>query len=175
MYETLIRPHQVDVVPAPMSVHKVAEQLKRGEVKREEKRLRQIAQAHRNPSKRKRDDTEGYTAEAKEHDGEDAAQAKRAKTEETEDVPVQIVSAVTTPTAGTPAPISAATDVDARAEPAKISVSKAFPEVRGHTSYLTFAVLLPASVAGKEVDLAPHPTEILSGEASGSVTPQSLT
>ncbi|KAJ3488436.1 hypothetical protein NLI96_g2836 [Meripilus lineatus] len=26
---------------------------------------------------------------------------------------------------------------------AKLNVSKAFPEVRGHTSYLTFAVLLP--------------------------------
>ncbi|CDO71668.1 hypothetical protein BN946_scf184915.g12 [Trametes cinnabarina] len=32
------------------------------------------------------------------------------------------------------------------AAPAKITLSKAFPEVRGHTSYLTFAVLLPASV-----------------------------
>lgn len=34
-------------------------------------------------------------------------------------------------------------DKEEEDEPAKISLSKMFPEVRGHTSYLTFAVLFP--------------------------------
>lgn len=35
----------------------------------------------------------------------------------------------------------------------KMSVSKAFPEVRGHTSYLTFAVFFPPCMTGTSVSV----------------------
>jgi tRNA (adenine57-N1/adenine58-N1)-methyltransferase len=44
MYETLQRPHDVSQIPALPSVREAAEKLKQSEQRREEKRLRQIAQ-----------------------------------------------------------------------------------------------------------------------------------
>ncbi|KAJ8454303.1 hypothetical protein ONZ51_g13105 [Trametes cubensis] len=45
MYETLLRPHQVDTTPALEPIGAVAARLKQAEARREEKRLRQIAHA----------------------------------------------------------------------------------------------------------------------------------
>ena len=68
MYETLIRPHQVDAVPALPPIGHISEKLKKAEQKREEKRLRQIANPRAAAAgKRKRvddvDDGEGDIAE----------------------------------------------------------------------------------------------------------------
>ncbi|GJE88543.1 tRNA methyltransferase complex GCD14 subunit [Phanerochaete sordida] len=156
MFETLLRPQQVDVLPAPPSVAGAAAQLKRAEARREEKRLRQIAQAQR--AKRKRDDGDG---DGGAEDG-GAKGGKRARTEDAEDS-----GAADTPLAGTPAPAADAAP-SAPAEERKISVSKAFPEVRGHTSYLTFAVLLPPAVYAAAQGAA----EAQSSAASGAATPQ---
>ena len=76
------------------------------------------------------------------------------KTEEDEDVNTDVlmsvasVSSATTPMPVGSAAVLPATGKEQRQElsSARMSISKAFPEVRGHTSYLTFAVLLPAHV-----------------------------
>lgn len=161
MYETLQRPHQVDVIPAPPSVRSASTALKRAELRRETKRLRQIAQAHRGTTKasgkRKREDVAAA-----------ATESKRAKTDESDDAAMVVdapvdapASTVDTPLISTDAKNTAQEsgamvevkneekeaedeeDEEEEGEPAKISLSKMFPEVRGHTSYLTFAVLFP--------------------------------
>ncbi|EKM51636.1 uncharacterized protein PHACADRAFT_261888 [Phanerochaete carnosa HHB-10118-sp] len=169
MYETLLRPQQVDAPPAPPSVADVAAQLKRAEARREEKRLGQIAHAHRQrAAKRKHEDVEAAAAGDGDGDGDETG-GKRARTEEGED------SAAT----DTPAPaavlVVGSEEATEAVEERKISVSKAFPEVRGHTSYLTFAVLLPpAAYAGvqeaKEAEGVPTEAEGL--QASGVATPE---
>ena len=152
MYETLLRPHQVDAVPALPSISQISEKLKKSEQKREEKRLRQIANSRAAAAgKRKRlddaDDGDGARAEG--------SAGKRTKTDDVDDVMHNEEEQL--PQAGNQlpgrpgasAPVkhteialpAAATETPA---PKKTTVSKTFPEVRGHTSYLTFACLLPA-------------------------------
>ena len=168
MYETLLRPHQVDAPPALTSVNAVGEKLKQSEARREEKRLRQIANARagaeRRAAKRKAEDDGPARAEA---DGKRArtdgghervppemqAQDEREAVEgtetaatatATESAPVGTPVAVVPSTTSTSAPA-----IKEAAEASKICLSKTFPDVRGHTSYLTFAVLLPAAVTRK--------------------------
>ncbi|CAK5270627.1 unnamed protein product, partial [Mycena citricolor] len=132
MYETLVRTHDVSQVPVLQPISDVVEKLKRAEGIREVKRLKQVAAGQRsreNPhgEKRKRDQPAGEGSEPEDSGG------KRLKTEEEmggdDAAPDNDVSG---------------NDVRLPVPPAKISVSKAMAEVRGHTSYLTFAVLLPA-------------------------------
>jgi hypothetical protein len=57
--------------------------------------------------------------------------------------------------------------------PAKISVSKAMPEVRGHTSYLTFALLLPPMPSSPPEDSPPNgllasPSHVLQADSSAT-------
>ncbi|TFY83197.1 hypothetical protein EWM64_g817 [Hericium alpestre] len=171
MYETLLRPHEVSQVPAPLPVGAIAEKLKQSEAKREEKRLRQIENARgRQTDKRKRDDS------SRETPGE--VEPKRVKVEgedtaddavypgASEDVVVPVPAEV-----AAPAILPALQDVqDVSMEPAEVTsqapskptmpappatqvVSKILPEVRGHTSYLTFARLppaIPAKTTGDE-------------------------
>ena len=169
MYETLLRPHEVSQVPHLQPIGAIAEKLKQSERKREEKRLRQIANAvSRSSEKRKREgdsDEQGFLEET-EH--------KRAKTEDSESGagPTGISTVVATqnhellPSA--PSSSIEPTFVPATIDPQSITtaksiiksspatmetvprspqvVSKVMPEVRGHTSYLTFARLLPLVV-----------------------------
>ena len=154
MYETLIRPHEVHQIPSLLPIGEVSEKLKRAEQKREEKRLRQIANARSNPSgKRKRSDvTDNESAGVPEDTGN-----KRAKTDDEDEAgsrvevegseancdhlePVQVASFPDTFLSG-----SEVQTTDAPMSMTKINLSKAMPEVRGHTSYLTFACLVPAS------------------------------
>ena len=62
MYETLLRPHHVDAAPALTPIGAVGARLKQSEARREEKRLRQIANARagaeRRAAKRKAEDDE---------------------------------------------------------------------------------------------------------------------
>ncbi|KAI0662019.1 tRNA methyltransferase complex GCD14 subunit [Cubamyces menziesii] len=145
MYETLLRPHQVDTTPALEPIGAVAARLKQAEARREEKRLRQIAHARlgieRRAAKRKAGEEEDG---GREGNAEEGVEGKR-----------QRIDGGGEGGAGEkPSPEEQARDeVEALAElaargetePRKITLSKAFPEVRGHTSYLTFAVLLPAT------------------------------
>ncbi|KAJ6494627.1 tRNA methyltransferase complex subunit Cpd1 [Mycena vitilis] len=118
MYETLVRPHDVTHTPVLQSVTEVADKLKKAEGVREIKRLRQIADGqrnHENPhgEKRKRSEETSQQEEIIAADAGDSGSGKRLKTDDGMDD-------------GTPSQ-----DADA------------IPEVRGHTSYLTFATLLP--------------------------------
>jgi tRNA (adenine57-N1/adenine58-N1)-methyltransferase catalytic subunit len=144
MYETLIRPHEVNQIPTPLPIGEVSEKLKKAEQKREEKRLRQIANARTNPSgKRKRGDAEIVEAAAEDTgnkrvktDDEDEAGSrtegeKTANRDFAEPIQVSSSSAIQSTT-------------DNYISTSKINLSKAMPEVRGHTSYLTFACLVPA-------------------------------
>ncbi|KII90936.1 hypothetical protein PLICRDRAFT_39516 [Plicaturopsis crispa FD-325 SS-3] len=144
MYETLLRPHEVNQTPPLVSVNEIAEKLKLAEQKREDKRLRQIATsrtryAEGNGSKRKR---EGAAEE-----GEDTAENsgnKKARTDD-EDGESHPQREVVDSTASSQLPHSSTKSETVPAPPAKINVSKVMSEVRGHTSYLTFARLLPRS------------------------------
>ncbi|KAH9947443.1 tRNA methyltransferase complex GCD14 subunit, partial [Amylocystis lapponica] len=147
MYETLLRPHQVDAGAPLAPVGEVSARLKQAEARREEKRLRQIANsraARGAAGKRKREAAEAEAADV---------MGKKPKTDD-EDGPLVVAeadveAAAAGGEAGETAGAAGCQPADpVSAPPARSSVSKAFPEVRGHTSYLTFACLLPAVHTG---------------------------
>ena len=148
MYETLLRPHQVDVIPRPPSISVASENLKSLEIRKEEKRLRQIASAHRGKRKRDEDGAEAGASSVEPSAGEAAASAKRIKTDEIDNSDAPDAQLLVSEAPMTVVEPSVNVPPEATAEPEKISVSRAFPEVRGHTSYLTFAVLFPPSMMG---------------------------
>ena len=186
MYETLMRPHEVSQIPSLKSVRQVGEELKDMAVRREERRLRQIASSAASRAKRKREEAgdELGLGEVQED-----ASSKRVKTGEGEGGGTSKTKVGTgirkgdndhdggaNTNAGTN--LNFATDPEAATDPIEYSdgldggirpnrwvgsvnidgsnsisggsgsggylnVSKVFPEVRGHTSYLTFACLVP--------------------------------
>lgn len=119
MFESLLRPHEVHQT-APQPLIFAIEKLKKSEQKREEKRQNQIARSN----KRKLEDLP-------EADIENVG-GKRFKTQESAEV--GDIGVVVDPVRPAAHPSSI-----------KLSVSKACPEVRGHTSYLTFARLVPTA------------------------------
>ncbi|CCM04913.1 uncharacterized protein FIBRA_07110 [Fibroporia radiculosa] len=152
MYETLSRPHQVDLAPALLPISEVGERLKRAEQRREEKRLRQIANARAAAGKRKR------TGEGEDNDADAAGIAGKRhkmggdgdlKGSEPEQAPATFDSDPAPAKSEELPSVSASPPGAVASSPAadKIGLSKAFPEVRGHTSYLTFACLLPLSLS----------------------------
>lgn len=151
MYETLLRPHEVSQLPALQPINEVSEKLKKAEQVREEKRLRQIASGKGKSSdghgaKRKRDgETEHELLE-----GDITIAGKRVKTHDPDPAPEDEVEAHANIArdldVSQDAPESSHFPVPVVGNPTsatKINVSRAMPEVRGHTSYLTFACLLP--------------------------------
>ncbi|PIL22402.1 hypothetical protein GSI_15090 [Ganoderma sinense ZZ0214-1] len=170
MYETLLWPHQVDAAPALAPISVVGEKLKQSEARREEKRLRQIANARagaeRRAAKRKAEDdapagpgsdgkrarTDGKQEDEREHvppevQAQDEREAVEGIETAVEATGTEAIEAGTTSASG-PAPATPS-EVQEVAEAPRICLSKTFPDVRGHTSYLTFAVLLPAAVTRK--------------------------
>ena len=157
MYETLLRPHEVSQVPAPPSIGAIAEKLKQSERRREEKRQRQIASAARarNAEKRKREEDE--TRESENASGD--LERKRLRLKEKPDV--MDVDTTSHPHGSAPdgsmkrAPTdlldiakSTLNQTSEATTPSSVDmqiVSKIVPDVRGHTSYLTFAILLPGT------------------------------
>ncbi|KIO05281.1 hypothetical protein M404DRAFT_141130, partial [Pisolithus tinctorius Marx 270] len=123
MYETLLRPHEVQQFPTPLSLDNVVDKLKRLEKFREEKRLRQVAN-----SKRKRED-----------DSDISEPDKRARTGEPDATRNEGVPSISN------LPVLPVADSETNEEVAETTVnwSKVCHEVRGHTSYLTFARLVP--------------------------------
>ena len=180
MYETLLRPHEVYNSPPLQDITSIGEKLKTAEARREELRLKQIAANRASASaagstfysssssssgpttirgtaaqKRKREDEEVNRGEEEvvdkmvvvvdeqdlhpeEEEGE--VEPKRVRLDDEEDVVPD--DSVPTPIAR---PTTTSTNVSVR-----MGVSKASPEVRGHTSYLTFACLIPFSPAVEE-------------------------
>ncbi|TBU31839.1 tRNA methyltransferase complex GCD14 subunit [Dichomitus squalens] len=152
MYETLLRPHQVDAAPPLTPVSVVGEKLKQFEARREEKRLRQIANARAGAERR------AAKRKAEDDDTLEGTEGKRAKTAG------QSAAAGTSVADAASAPVREVAQEAAGAT--KICLSKTFPEVRGHTSYLTFAVLLPATVMStvEAVSTSEQPSTAVSAE-----------
>ncbi|KZV73192.1 tRNA methyltransferase complex GCD14 subunit [Peniophora sp. CONT] len=150
MYETLLRPHEVNEVPALPSIATASDKLKQHERKREDKRMRQIAASQaklvEKQQKRKRNEDDEDAAGV-----EDENETKRLKTDNDEEtgaaMTIEVTSRDRDPAAQVEAKVPAAQA--ASVEAASIEdvgqqvVSRVVPEVRGHTSYLTFAILLP--------------------------------
>ena len=171
MYETLIRPHEVYTIPKLVTVSEVRSRLKQAEIKREEKRQRQIlaAAAKREKGKRKREDVDtdelGINQSSTTlEDAEDTSKRARLDNEKERDLDGNAPSGSNTIQSATPAAESSNsiehapnsivisekdlddnddTDDNMSSGPATLTVSKPMKEVRGHTSYLTFALLLP--------------------------------
>jgi tRNA (adenine57-N1/adenine58-N1)-methyltransferase len=200
MFETLLRPMDVTSTPSLPSINDVTARLKAAEVKREDKRLRQIAQNREREAKEAKEafakaqnegEVLGSSVKRKQDDDDEAkggdegeVEKKRVKTSngvgemqvdgDRPAVPVisttqitlsQVLGPTSTSTSlpaasstpalpsatPTPAPTAPAPVPSTSSKPpaGKISVSKALPEVRGHTSYLTFATLVPYAYAQK--------------------------
>ena len=210
MYETLVRPIEVFQIPPLQPISVVSEKLKRSELKREEKRLRQIAANKAATSaKRKRDavgdDADGSlnAIELADGAGQTGGTGKRVKMEEDDsfpmteqddgvpqmeekqdinmDVGITIIDSPSTSAFSlveaadpTTATFSTPTSSDVVADtpistgtlpPVKINISKALPEVRGHTSYLTFACLIPIPGPAKA---SAFPPEAATNETTSS-------
>ncbi|KAG9127046.1 tRNA (adenine-N(1)-)-methyltransferase catalytic subunit trm61 [Ceratobasidium sp. 392] len=157
MHETLIRPHDVSNTPM-QTVGNVAARLRDTEVRKEERRLKQIETSNRD-KKRKRpeevsdDLPEDATKKAKTNNlppGKPGAQiGDPLTTRVPEPDPLNALddakfSAKDTPKSKrAPHHPNAIIPADSNAE--RYIVSKPFGEVRGHTSYLTFAILVPSN------------------------------
>lgn len=161
MFETLLRPHDVTHVPVLPSIDEATEKLKKAEIKREEKRLRQIATG----AKRKRDG-ENVGQQDLTQDP-DSTGSKRARIEDEDSAPRLDESEPPSIDADpsrdlfmSSQPIPSAVNP---ALAAKVSVSKALSEVRGHTSYLTFACLLSSAPTSAEAPqiLLDNPEDVL--------------
>ncbi|KAJ3713188.1 tRNA methyltransferase complex GCD14 subunit [Lentinula raphanica] len=183
MFETLLRPYDIQQTTPLPTVADVSHKLKQSEIRREEKRQKQIASGHRGGNlntvngthgsvslgeKRKRASEEG---EDEDMSVEEPSGEKRAKTEECDTTMAVEGSQVSLNLQDVPMDSADATYLmkaedmeqtpdeeknskeEKSLQPAKINLSKVMPEVRGHTSYLTFACLLPSLPAGVAVDV----------------------
>lgn len=165
MYETLLRPQEVTAVSLP-SIETAVQKLKKAEISSEERRLRQIETA-KVRNKRKRDEAtaaEEDDAGISNSDVPPLPDPKKRRESEPNDTEHSVMEEVEVEDALQPEPDSSATPANGDAEehtvpvlsfsqpsgpsPAPetrrtIQMAHPFNEVRGHTSYLTFAVLLP--------------------------------
>ncbi|CAE6349516.1 unnamed protein product [Rhizoctonia solani] len=171
MHETLTKPHDICNTPMP-TVEDAAIRLRDIETRKEQRRLKQIESAARD-KKRKR-------VEANE-EGQDNESPKRTKMESRaqdgeeslpELDPPGPLSTNPSPPQPKRGPQTCAVP-PAASEEERYIVSKPFGEVRGHTSYLTFAMLVPSTCdttqpkgqptevepAGDESNLPQEPTK----------------
>jgi tRNA (adenine57-N1/adenine58-N1)-methyltransferase len=158
MYETLLRSHEVSQAPRLVQIGAVTEKLKQQERNREDKRQRQIAasRARRHAmEKREREDDSNDNADGVVNQDPDLhePEAKKAKTisPSDEDTPApEVVMEIDEEVLGNqPLPAMADGSMPLPPSPATaIQVLSKHPkEVRGHTSFLTFACLLPTTQA----------------------------
>ncbi|KAK7037235.1 tRNA (adenine-N(1)-)-methyltransferase catalytic subunit trm61 [Paramarasmius palmivorus] len=146
-YETLLRPYELSPsLPLP-TIFDAANRIKESERKREEKRVMQVNSGHRGALGKQE-------KKRKLEDGEES-DTKRAKTED-EDAegelaasrPVQEESVIVSEPLQAEAQGSTTSKNQTRPPRRKVIeggkvLARVMPEVRGHTSYLTFAILLP--------------------------------
>lgn len=164
MYETLLRSHEVSQAPRLVQIGAVAEKLKQQERNREDKRQRQIAasRARRHAmEKREREDDSTDNAGGLVNQESDfhEPEAKKTKTSapSDEDTPaLDVVMEIDEEVLGNqlpPAPAMADGSIppppppSSAPSPAIQVFSKHPKEVRGHTSFLTFACHLPTTQA----------------------------
>jgi tRNA (adenine57-N1/adenine58-N1)-methyltransferase len=154
MYETLLRPHEVSHAPRPVQIDTVTEKLKQQERNREDKRQRQIAasRARRHiMDKREREDDNNAGGVVDRDPDCHEPEAKKAKTSAPGDDAPDVVMEIDEDLGDQP---PAAPDVADSAMPSPPlsapaptiqALSRHSKEVRGHTSFLTLACLLPAT------------------------------
>ena len=164
MYETLLRSHEVSQAPRLVQIGAAAEKLKQQERNREDKRQRQIAasRARRHATtieKREREDDSNNNADGIVNKGPDfhEPEAKKAKTSvpSDDDTPApDVVMKIEEEVLGDqplPTPVMVDGDMPPPPSPSPAPaiqvLSKHPKEVRGHTSFLTFACLLPTTQA----------------------------
>lgn len=154
MYETLLRPHEVSQVPRLVQIDTITEKLKQFERSREDKRQRQIAtsRARRNATeKRKREDDDNAGGVVDLEPEAHELETKKARTAATQgddtsapDVDMTIdEDAIENPSPSTAPVADDALPPRPAPAPAMQVLSRHSKEVRGHTSFLTFACLLP--------------------------------
>lgn len=149
MYETLLRPHDVHHVPKLVSIDTIIEQVKLHEIKKEQRRLEQVAASDRKRNSRKRKRQEDN--DIAEEDGPDpdlgTGDQKRRRDVDASSLstPLTVAQVQVEPNTGPEPTSSLKTRKESRLAALATStpMSKPMPEVRGHTSYLTFATLLP--------------------------------
>ncbi|KAF8526091.1 tRNA methyltransferase complex GCD14 subunit-domain-containing protein [Gautieria morchelliformis] len=158
MYETLLRPHEVAQLPAPVPIHAIRNKLQIAEVQKEDRRLKQIAASkakrdgaagaspshssvEQSGSKRKRGAPNDDTVD----DGGDGG-SKDVKRVKTGDVNAgdtdHLHECVESFPSGTD--LKGKGKQSPASSPPPLTVTQPIKEVRGHTSYLTFACLLPS-------------------------------
>ena len=159
MYETLLRSHEVSQAPRLIQIGAVAEKLKQQERNREDKRQRQIAasRAHRNAMEKREREDDGNNSVVNQDPDFHEPEAKKAKTSapSDDDTPApDVVMEIDEAALGDqppPVPEMAEGAMPPQPSPASAPAIQVFSkhpkEVRGHTSFLTFACLLPTSQA----------------------------
>jgi tRNA (adenine57-N1/adenine58-N1)-methyltransferase len=191
MYETLLRPHEVGQPPAPVPIGIVRDKLQDAEVRKEERRLRQIAE-----SRARKGDEEGGEAGAS---VVEQSRHKRKRTEKDEVGEGEGEEAMTYQSKRARAGDSALADADedelheyaetstpytnrkgkgkGRVAPSfsahvssTLTLTQPIKEVRGHTSYLTFACLLPTVLPAR----APTPEPELELELEAVPEPEQM-
>lgn len=146
MYESLIRPHDVYQLPRPIAVSEIIARVKSKEISNEERRLRQIQASRQQNRKRKRQGPDEGLDEDEPPGKRRKDGAEEAAQEGTGDLGVGRAAEPSIPPH--PEPLIETKD-------SKVPMSKPISDVRGHTSYLTFAVLLPLETS----IVAPEPGE----------------
>ncbi|ESK82971.1 trna methyltransferase complex subunit cpd1 [Moniliophthora roreri MCA 2997] len=139
-YETLLRPYEISPSSPLPTIFDAANKIKESERKREEKRIMQVKGGHRGTSgkqekekKRKLEDgEESDNKRAKTEENEVEGTGESVKQEEPEPEPVIVSEPAQT------------LETELQGSTTPTVLARVMPEVRGHTSYLTFAVLLPA-------------------------------
>ncbi|KAJ1310088.1 hypothetical protein OPQ81_006836 [Rhizoctonia solani] len=143
MHETLTKPH--DICNAPMqTIDDAASRLRDIETRKEQRRLKQIESAARDKKRKRTDGNEG------EQENDPSKRTKmESGTQLIEESPPELDPSG--PLSSNPAlaqpkqnPKTNATS-SVPPEMERYIVSKPFSEVRGHTSYLTFAMLVPST------------------------------
>lgn len=147
MYESLVRPHDVYHLPRPITVSEIVARVKAKEISNEERRLRQVQASKQQNRKRKRQGTG-------EEPDEDEPLRKRQKDDAEEAAPEGTDDLEAGRAAGPS--VTPCLEPPRENTDTKVPMSKPLSEVRGHTSYLTFAVLLPLETS----IVAPDPAEL---------------
>ncbi|KAG9045128.1 hypothetical protein FS837_006986 [Tulasnella sp. UAMH 9824] len=158
MYETLLRTIDVGSYPPLKSVGTVAEKLKDADVKREARRVKQIEDSAIRAKEKGKKNAIGtgvqdmeIVEEAENPHGqkrkaeEDSAANGQSNAPHGEDIEAGPSTKKPKPDGPSPLTLEVVTE---KAALERISLGKPFPEQRGHTSYLTFAILLPTVYPG---------------------------
>ncbi|CAE6476151.1 unnamed protein product [Rhizoctonia solani] len=170
MYETLTKPH--DICSAPMqTVEDAASRLRDIETRKEQRRLKQIEAAARDKKRKRVEGGEGE--QSNDH-------SKRTKVAQLGGESLPELDFFGSPS-GNSSSIQQergphTNTISPKASEERYIVSKPFGEVRGHTSYLTFAMLVPStcdSTRSKELTGA-QPMENELGLSCGPTNPDTI-